>query len=116
MRIRFWLRRLYYITDATLTSNARDLVDRVKMDEAKAATESSRIDKIETERAQMVNQLETIVTQIKDNMSETNKAIKAAMDQMQTSINAAQAQVMQTAQDGAGKRAMADSSLTGKFS
>ena len=47
------------ITDATLTSNVKDLVDRVKMDEAKAATESGRIDKIETERAQMVNQLGT---------------------------------------------------------
>ena len=104
------------ITDATLTSNVKDLVDRVKMDEAKAATESSRIDKIETERAQMVNQLETIVTQIKDNMGETNKAIKAAMDQMQISLNTDQAQVMQTAQEGAGKWAMADSSLTGKFS
>ena len=103
-------------TDATLTSNVKDLADRVKMDEAKAASESARIDKIETERAQMVNQLETFVTQIKDNMSETIKAIKAAMDQMQMSFNTAQAQVMQTAQDGAGKWAMADSSLTGKFS
>ena len=36
------------ITDATLTSNIKDLVDRVKMDEAQAATESGRIDKIET--------------------------------------------------------------------
>ena len=62
------------ITDATLTSNVKDLVDRVKMDEAKAATESARIDKIETDRNQMVNQLETIVTQIKDNMNETSKA------------------------------------------
>ena len=44
------------------------------------------------------------------------KQIKAAMDQMQISLNTAQAQVMQTAQDGAGKWAMADSSLTGKFS
>ena len=104
------------ITDATLTSNVKDLVDRVKMDEAKATAESGRIGKIETEIIQMVNKLETIVTQMKDNMSDTNKAIKAAMDQMQLSLNTAQAQVMQTAQDEAGKWAMADNSLTSKFS
>ena len=103
------------ITDAALTSNVKDLVDRVKMDEAKATTESGRIDKIETERIQMVNQLETIVTQMRDNMSETSKAIKAGMDQMQLSLNTAQAQVIQTAQDEAGKWAMADNSLTSKF-
>ena len=104
------------ITDAVSTSNVTDLIDRVKMNEAKAAMESGRIDKVEIERTQMVNQLETIVSQMRDHMSETSKAIKAGMDQMQLSINAAQAQVIQTAQDEAGKWAMADSSLTGKFS
>lgn len=103
------------ITDATLTSNANDLVDRVKMDEAKAAAESGRIDKIEAERAQMVNQLETMVTKMKDNMSDTHQAIKAGMEQMQVSLNQAQAQMVQTAKDEAGKWAMADSSLTSKF-
>ena len=34
------------ITDAVLTSNVTDLVDRVKMNEAKAAVESGRIDKL----------------------------------------------------------------------
>ena len=97
------LAQVEQITDATLTSNVKDLVDRVKLDEAKATVESGRIDKIETERAQMISQLETIVTQMKDNMSETHKAIKAGMDQMQVSLNTAQAHVMQTAQDEAGK-------------
>ena len=91
------------ITNATLTSNVKDLVDRVKMDESKAAVESGRIDQIETQRIQMVNQLGPIVTQMNDNMSETNKSIKAAIDQMQLSLNTAQAQVTQTARDEAGK-------------
>ena len=109
------LAQVEQITDATLTSSAKDLVDRVKMDEARAATESGRIDKIESERTQTVSQLETIVSQMRNHMSETSKAIQAGMDQMQLSINAAQAQVMRTAQDEAGKWAMADNSLTSKF-
>ena len=67
------------ITDAVLTSNVTDLVDRVKMNEAKATVESGRIDKVETERTQMVNRLETIVSQMRDHMSETSKAIKAGI-------------------------------------
>ena len=82
------------ITDATLTSNVRELVDRVKMDEAKATAESGRIDKFATERIQMVSQVETIVTQMKDNMSETNKAIKAAISTFSSIISPAVIEVI----------------------
>ena len=84
------LAQVEQITDTALTSSVKDLVDRVKMDEATAAVESGRIDKIETERTQMVSQLGTVVTQMSDNMIETNKSIKAGMDQMQLSLNDAQ--------------------------